>query len=229
MKSPGQFITLEGLDGSGKSTQLEMLGEYLRDQGRAVLTTREPGGTKIGQQIRELLLNVSPETITSLTELSLMFAVRAQHIEQVILPALGRGELVLCDRFTDSSIAYQGYGRGVPLETIQTLEKLLCQGVRPDLTLILDIDAATSIQRTGVRNRRARQSNTRFEQEGRQFFERVREGYFAIARQEPQRVQIIEGSGTIEQLFVAVRSAVDKFLGISPRGGGNPAGGGRGV
>ena len=194
-----------------------------------MITTREPGGTKVGQQIRELLLNVSQETITSLTELSLMFAVRAQHIEQVILPALGRRELVLCDRFTDSSIAYQGYGRGVPLETIQTLEKLLCQGVRPDLTLILDIDAATSIQRTGARNRRAHQSNTRFEQEGRQFFERVREGYLAIARQEPQRVRIIDGSGTIEQLFVAVRSAVDKFLGIPPHGGGNPAGGGRGV
>ncbi|MBI2819238.1 MAG: dTMP kinase [Acidobacteria bacterium] len=229
MKSPGQFITLEGLDGCGKSTQLEMLGEYLRDQGRAVITTREPGGTKVGQQIRELLLNVSPETITALTELSLMFAARSQHIEQVILPALGRSELVLCDRFTDSSIAYQGYGRGVPLETIQTLEKLLCQGVRPDLTLILDIDAATSIQRAGVRNRKAHQSNTRFEQEGQQFFERVREGYLAIARQEPQRVRIINGSGTIEQLFVAVCSAVDKFLGISPHGGGNPAGGGRGV
>ena len=223
LEPAGQFITLEGLDGCGKSTQLEMLGDYLRSQGRAVILTREPGGTKVGQKIREVLLNVSQEAITPLTELSLMFAARSQHIEQVILPALQRGELVVCDRFTDSSVAYQGYGRGVPLDTIRTLERLLCPGVRPDLTLLLDIDAATSIERTGVRNRKAHQPDTRFEQEGQLFFERVREGYLAIARQEPQRIRIIDGGGSIEQLHVAVCAAVDEFLRISlPQDGRSP-------
>ena len=220
---------MEGLDGCGKSTQLEMLAEHLRSQGHSVTSTREPGGTRVGQQIREVLLNASQEAITPLTELSLMFAARAQHIEQVIRPALDRGELVLCDRFTDSSVAYQGYGRGVSLDIIGALENLLCQGLRPDLTLILDIDAATSLRRTAARNRKAHQPNTRFEQEGLQFFERVREGYLAIARQEPHRVRNIDGSGTIEQLFAAVCLAVDEFLQSLPGVAGHQPGGGRGV
>ncbi|MBI3934694.1 MAG: dTMP kinase [Acidobacteria bacterium] len=212
MKLPGRFITLEGLDGCGKSTQLEMLGEYLRDQGKTVILTREPGGTPVGQQIRDVLLNASQQAITPLTELSLMFAARAQHIEQVLLPALHRGGIVLCDRFTDSSMAYQGYGRGGSLDTIRALENLLCQGLRPDLTLILDIDAETSLRRTADRNRKAHQPDTRFEQEDLQFFERVRAGYLAIAKQEPQRARILDGSVTIEQLQAAIRQVVDGFL-----------------
>jgi dTMP kinase len=212
LKVPGHFITLEGLDGCGKSTQLEMLGEYLRGQGRAVTATREPGGTPVGQAVRELLLNASQTTISALAELGLMFAARTQHIEELILPALERGEVVLCDRFTDSSVAYQGYGRGVELESIRALERALCGGLRPELTLLLDIDAATSIERTGVRNRKARLPDTRFEQEGKQFFERVREGYLAIARQEPERVRMVNGSGTIEQIHASVRAEVDEFL-----------------
>ncbi|MBI4480037.1 MAG: dTMP kinase [Acidobacteria bacterium] len=229
MKPPRRFITLEGLDGCGKSTQLEMLTEHLRSQGHIVTSTREPGGTRVGQQIREVLLNASQEAITPLTELSLMFAARAQHIEQIILPALRRGELVLCDRFTDSSVAYQGYGRGVPLDLIRALENLLCQGLRPDLTLILEIDAATSLRRTEARNRKAHQPHTRFEQEDLQFFERVRQGYLEIARQELHRVRILDGSGTIEQLFAAVRLAVDEFLQSLPGVAGHLPGGGRGV
>jgi len=234
---PGRFITLEGLDGCGKSTQLELLGNFLRehgqDVGRAVVMTREPGGTPVGQKIREVLLHASFDTaaepITPLTELSLMFAARAQHIEHIILPALRRGDIVLCDRFTDSSIAYQGYGRGVPLDAIRALEKILCQGLRPDLTLILDINVATSIERTAIRNRKAQQPDTRFEQEGVQFFERVREGYLAIAREEPQRIRILDGSLTIEQLHQAVRQAVEELLKCSPGGSGDRAGGGRGI
>jgi dTMP kinase len=229
LKPPGQFITFEGLDGCGKSTQVELVGDYLRRQGRTVIITREPGGTEVGQQIREILLNVSEVNITPLTELCLMFAARAQHVEQAILPALKRGELVLCDRFTDSSLAYQGYGRGVPLDTILSVERLLCQGLRPDLTLLLDIDAATSIRRTGVRNRKAHQLETRFEMEGQRFFERVREGYLALARQEPNRVRIIDGSGTIEQLQAAVRAAVDEFLETWQQQGGRVAGGAGGI
>jgi dTMP kinase len=146
----------------------------------------------------------------------------------VILPALGRGEVVLCDRFTDSSVAYQGYGRGVALESIRILERTLCQGVRPDLTFIFDIDAATSIERTRTRNQKMRQANTRFEEEDRQFFERVREGYLAIARQEPQRVRVVDGSGGIEQIRAAVRAEVDKFF-TSAAQGRRMAGGSGGV
>ena len=183
----------------------------------------------MGQKIREVLLRVSKETIAPLTELSLMFAARAQHIAQVILPALERGELVLCDRFTDSSIAYQGFGRGVPLETIRTLDERLCHGVRPDLTLFLDIDVATSMARTRSRNQAADESGSRFEQEGKQFFERVREGYLAIARQEPQRVHMVDGSGTLEQIQAAVRSEVEEFLRGAVREGGPAAGGSGGI
>ena len=155
MKYPGKLITLEGLDGSGKSTQLALESERLRGQGFQVTTTREPGGTAVGQEVRDIVLNMQVEAVTPLAELALMFAARAQHIEQVILPALRAGQLVLCDRFTDSSVAYQGYGRGISLEVIQGLENLLCQGVRPDLTVILEIDPATGARRTSHRNRAA--------------------------------------------------------------------------
>jgi len=212
LKTPGRFITFEGLDGCGKSTQLALLGEHLRGQGLPITETREPGGTPVGQLIREILLHDSQEKITPLTELTLMFAARAQHVEQVILPALQRGRVVLCDRFTDSSVAYQGYGRGVALETIAALEKLLCQGVRPDLTLLLDIDVQTALHRTGARNRQADQPDTRFEREGAEFFDRVRREYLEIARQEPQRVKVIESSGSIENVQQAVRGVVQEFL-----------------
>jgi dTMP kinase len=212
LKTPGRFITFEGLDGCGKSTQLALLAEHLRGQGLPVTETREPGGTPVGQLIREILLHTSQGKISPLTELTLMFAARAQHIEQVILPALQRGEVVLCDRFTDSSVAYQGYGRGVALETIAALEKLLCQGVRPDLTLLLDIDVQTGLHRTGARNRQADQPDTRFEREGAEFFERVRRGYLEIARQEPQRVKVIDGHAGVEQVQSAIRRVIDELL-----------------
>ena len=204
MKSLGRFITLEGLDGCGKSTQLVLLAEHLRGQGCSVVETREPGGTPVGQQIRELVMNAAPGAFSPLTELTLMFAARAQHVDALILPALGRGEVVLCDRYADSTVAYQGYGHGIALETIRTLETLLCQGVRPNLTLLLDIDAATCLERSVARNRKAQQPDTRFEREGLQFFERVRRGYLEIARQEPNRVKIVDGSGTIDEVQTEV-------------------------
>jgi dTMP kinase len=211
-KAPGHLITLEGLDGCGKSTQVDLLVCYLRERGHTVVATREPGGTLIGQQIREVLLNASEEPITALTELALMFAARAQHIEHVIGPALRRGEIVVCDRFTDSSVAYQGYGRGVPLDAIAALEKSLCQDLRPDLTLILDLDVATSVERAGTRNRKVGQPDTRFEQEDWEFFERVRQGYLAIARQEPARVRLVNAGVSIERLAEAIRAATGDFL-----------------
>jgi len=213
LKYPGKLITLEGLDGSGKSTQLALEAERLRGKGFRVTATREPGGTALGQHVREIVLHAARDGVTPLTELALMFAARAQHIQQLILPALQSGDLVLCDRFTDSSVAYQGYGRGVPLEVILGLENWLCQGVRPDGTVILDLDPATGVRRTGDRNRAASQPATRFEQEGIEFFERVRLGYREIARQEPNRVRIVDGRGSMAEVHERVRQAVDEILG----------------
>ena len=219
MQRPGYLITLEGLDGCGKTTQLALAAEHLRAQGLRVVETKEPGGTPLGQQLREILMNAAPGTLSPLTELVLMFAARAQHIEQVILPALRSGAIVLCDRFTDSSLAYQGYGHGVSLETIRTLDNLLCQGVRPHLTLLLDVDVQTSASRTGARNHLTRQAASRFEQEGRPFFERVRAGYQEIARQEPQRVQVIDGGASLTEVHRAVLQEIERFLSRGDRGG----------
>ena len=213
MRTPGRFITFEGLDGCGKSTQLALASEHLRGLGYSVTSTREPGGTPVGQQIRDVVVNASPRSVSPLAELALMFAARAQHVEQVILPALQRGEVVLCDRFTDSSVAYQGYGRGVALDTIRALDGLLCQGGRPGLTLLLDVDALTSLRRTAARNREARQQESRFEKEGMEFFERVRRGYLEIARQEPERVKVVDASGSIAEVQEAVRRIIEEFLG----------------
>lgn len=190
-----------------------MTAEHLRGLGFSVKTTREPGGTPLGRQIRDLVLNASGDSLTAATELALMFAARAQHLEQVILPALRSGAVVLCDRFTDSSVAYQGYGSGVPLDTIRTLETLLCQGVRPDWTLVLDVDPEIAARRAGERNREARQAENRFEKEGLEFFQRVREGYRAIARQEPARVRIIDARGSVAETQQAVRRSIEEFLG----------------
>lgn len=212
LKYSGKLITLEGLDGSGKSTQLALEAERLRASRRRVTVTREPGGTALGQQLREILLHAARDGVSPLAELALMFAARAQHIEQLILPALEAGHLVLCDRFTDSSVAYQGHGRGVPLDSIQRLEDALCKGVRPDLTLILEIDADAAVRRTGDRNRAASEPATRFEQEGIEFFERVQRGYEEIARQEPKRVRVVNGRGTIAEVHERVRHVVEEFL-----------------
>jgi len=212
LKYPGKLITLEGLDGCGKSTQVALEAERLRHSGFPVTVTREPGGTAVGQQVRDIVLHAERDAVTPLAELALMFAARAEHIEQVILPALRAGELVLCDRFTDSSVAYQGYGRGIPWEVIGSLENLLCQGVRPDLTVILEIDPATGVIRTGHRNRAASESATRFEQEGIEFFDRVRQGYREIARREPDRVRLVNGQGSIAEVHERVQQVVDEFL-----------------
>jgi dTMP kinase len=209
---PGTLITLEGLDGSGKSTQLALEAERLRQLGKRVTVTREPGGTPLGQHLREILLHAARDRMTPLAELALMFAARAQHIEQLILPALKSGDIVLCDRFTDSSVAYQGYGRGVPLDVIQGLESCLCQGVRPDLTIILDIDPESGARRSGHRNRAASEPDTRFEQEGTEFFERVRQGYQEIARREPQRVRVVDGSGSKSEVHQQMERLIDEFL-----------------
>lgn len=224
MRTPGRLITFEGLDGCGKTTQLALAAEHVRRLGYSVTETREPGGTSAGQHIRDLIVNASPGSMNPLTETTLMLAARTQHVEQVILAALRRGEIVLCDRFADSTVAYQGYGHGVSLDTIRALDRLLCQGVRPDLTLLLDVDAETSLRRTVARNREARQPESRFEQEGMEFFERVRKGYHEVARSEPQRVQIVDAARSIAEVQETIRRIIGEFLaGVLPKSGGKRA------
>jgi dTMP kinase len=194
-KQRGSFITIEGLDGCGKSTQLGRLAEALRGAGHEVLVTREPGGTPAGERIRALLLDSGTAPITPLTELALMFAARTQHLDEVILPAVEAGKVVLCDRFTDSSEAYQGGGRGLGSEAVLTLHRVLCRDIWPDLTILMDSDPAYSVARARRRNLQRSEGlaapigdENRFEQESRAFFGRVRAKYLEIAGREPQRV-----------------------------------------
>jgi dTMP kinase len=212
MASTGRFISFEGIDGSGKTTQASMLAEYLEQRGYPVILTREPGGTAVGREISRLVQTPGPEQLSPLAELTLMFAARVQHIDHVIAPALARGTHVICDRFADSTIAYQGFGRGVPLDTIQIMDQKLCGGLRPGLTLVIDVDIRVAAARTSGRNRTAGVCDTRFEQEGLEFFNRVRGGYIALAHQEPQRVLFIDGSGSTSVVQNVVRAAAEEFL-----------------
>lgn len=209
---PGQFITLEGIDGGGKTTQIRRLAAWLRDQGREVALTREPGGTKLGERMRELVLKVGDIHPVPMAELALIFAARAQHVEEVLLPALQRGAVVLCDRYTDASEAYQGGGRGVPVETIHALHRLLCRDLQPDLTLILDIDVRTGLERAVRRLQHTASAESRFEQEGVAFLERVRAAYLEIARREPVRCAVIDASGSLDEVEARLREVVTDRL-----------------
>ena len=213
----GVFITFEGLDGCGKSTQMEKLGTALRAAGHEVVTTREPGGTAIGERIRELLLDSRTLGLDAKTELALMFAARAQHVEQVIRPALEAGKIVLSDRFTDSSEAYQGGGRKLGTEPVLALHRALCGDLQPQLTILLDCDPARSVGRARRRNRDHRHNGAdenRFERENQKFFERVRLAYREIARREPRRVVVIEAQRKIEVVHREILRAVEKMLKI---------------
>jgi dTMP kinase len=213
----GTFITFEGLDGCGKSTQLERLAGKLRERGLPVTTTREPGGTSTGERIRQLLLDVRTSGLDPHAELALMFASRAQHLREVILPALAAGQIVLCDRFTDSSEAYQGGGRKLGSTAILELHRVLCGDVQPDLTILMDSDVAASVDRARRRNR-AKSADaadeSRFESENRAFFTRVHSAYSEIARREPKRVEVVDARGTPDQthakIIELVLSKLDK-------------------
>jgi len=198
----GKFITFEGLDGCGKSTQLENLAGILRSQGLSVVVTREPGGTATGEKIRRLLLDTATAGLSPMAELALMFASRAQHITEVIQPALEEGSIVLCDRFTDSTEAYQGGGRKLGSEPVLVLHRILCHGLQPDLTILMDSDVTASVERARRRNKadsakngRGKHDENRFEQESRAFFGRVHNAYLAIAAREPQRVVLVDARG----------------------------------
>lgn len=210
----GRFITFEGLDGCGKSTHLERLADVLRKQGLEVLTTREPGGTEIGESIRGILLDSRTQGLAPLSELALMFGSRAQLISQVILPAINRGAWVLCDRYTDSSEAYQGAGRQLGVDAVLTLHRVICLGLQPDLTLLLDNDVAASLARARRRNNAATGDGdeNRFEQENRAFFERVHNQFMAIARRETQRVVTIDARRSMELVHQEIVTAVQARL-----------------
>jgi dTMP kinase len=204
----GRFITFEGMDGCGKTTQLRILAKALRQSGQTVVETVEPGGTEIGQQIRRILLNPANTAIFPRTELLLYFSSRAQNVEQVIRPALAAGATVLCDRFTDSTLVYQGCGRGLDVDVVLDLDRIACQGLKPDLTVLIDIDLETSLMRARRRNRHTDSSESRIDEESHAFHERVRRGYLALARQEPERFAVIDGRAPIEDVAAAVQEAV---------------------
>lgn len=212
----GKFITFEGLDGVGKSTQLENLAAWLRERGLDVLTTREPGGTALGHKLRSVLLSSRTQGLSALAELALMFADRAQHIDEQILPALERGHWVLCDRFTDSSEAYQGGGRGLGSEVVGQLHKALCHNLKPDLTILMLSDLAHSLHRARRRNvEQAKQSvedENRFEKENRAFHRRVLAAYLAIAEREPERVVKIDAREPISAVHRKIARIVAERL-----------------
>jgi dTMP kinase len=203
----GLFITLEGPEGAGKSTNREYLAERLREQGIAVLLTREPGGTPLAERIRELLLASSAEAMAADTELLLVFAARAQHLAEVIRPALARGTVVLCDRFTDATYAYQGGGRGLSVERIAQLEQFVQAGLRPDLTLLFDLPIEIGLARAEARGRL-----DRFEQEGRGFFEAVRQTYLQRAAQASARYRIVDAGQSLAQVQLALDAIVPELL-----------------
>ena len=203
----GLFITLEGPEGAGKTTNREFLAERLRAAGRETLLTREPGGTPLAERIRELLLAPSDEPMASDTELLLMFAARAQHLDQVIRPALAAGKVVLCDRFTDATYAYQGGGRGLSEARIAVLEDFVQGTLRPDLTLVFDLPVEVGLARAAARGRL-----DRFEQEGRAFFEAVRQNYLRRAALNPQRYRIIDAGQPLSDVQCQLERLLPELL-----------------
>ncbi|MBZ5562362.1 MAG: dTMP kinase [Acidobacteriia bacterium] len=212
MKQPGLFITLEGIDGTGKSTQHRLLVQYLRKLGHRLRATREPGGTRVGERIRGILLDLSTKRLAPMAELALIYAARAQHLEEVVRPSLGRGETVVSDRYNDASLAYQGYGRKLGVETVRAFDQIVCGDTQPDLTIVLDLDPRIALARAQGRETRRNSRRGRFEAQGRQFHARVRAGYLAIARQEPSRVKVVRADRPIAEVQAEIRRLVDDFL-----------------
>ena len=200
----GLFITFEGADGCGKTTQLKLLAEYLTNKGLEVVITREPGAKGLGEKVREILLNYDGE-VSDRCESFLFLADRAQHIDMIINPAIEQGKIVLCDRHTDSSVAYQGYGRGLSIDRISMLNNLAVNGRYPDMTLIFDIDVETSMTRVG-------EQKDRMESAGMEFFNRVRNGYLEIAKQEPDRVKVLDAKKSINEIHHDVIGLIEGIL-----------------
>ena len=211
MAERGIFITFEGMDGCGKTTQMRRLARRLKKEGRSVLQTAEPGGTEIGLQIRGILLDSKNRDLSPTAELLLYFAARAQNVDQWILPALSQGTIVLADRFTDSSLVYQGCGRGLGAETVLALDRIACRGLKPDLTLLIDVDLATSLSRAQARNLRGNRTD-RMEEQDAAFYEKVRDAYLALAAQEPGRFRIIDGRDKLESVAEQIWKVVSAHV-----------------
>jgi dTMP kinase len=212
VNSSGLFITFEGMDGSGKTTQMHRLAARLRALGRTVLETAEPGGPPVAMQIRRILLDSANQELSPTTEILLYFASRAQNVDQWILPALARGEIVLSDRFTDSSLVYQGAGRGLGATTVAELERIACRGLKPHLTLLVDVDAEASLARARARNAAAPHCETRLDDESIEFHKRVWEAYHELARSEPERVKVVDGRTGLDALEDAVWQTVSAYV-----------------
>jgi len=209
----GKFITFEGPEGCGKSTQIKLLAEKLEAQGIKVACTREPGGTATGEAIRNILQhNAAGETLGDRAELLLFTASRAQLMDQVVLPALGRGEWVLCDRFIDSTMAYQGFARGMDIATLDRINDFAIDSRNPDLTLLLDLDVEKGFQRLEERYSDGNETHDRFEREARDFHHRVRDGYHKLAQREPERFRIIDADQIIDEVASNVWNAVKEVL-----------------
>ena len=208
----GLFITLEGIDGTGKSTQLRLLVQYLKKRGLPVRVTREPGGTKLGERIRKILLDSKTTHLSSLAELALMYAARAQHLEEVIRPALAKGEIVVSDRYNDASLAYQGYGRKLGARTVRAFDHIVCGRTQPDLTILLDLAPRLSLGRAEGRQSRRKSNQGRFEAQGLDFHTRVRRGYLAIARKDPRRVKVVPAGGPVAEVHARILNLIDSFL-----------------
>jgi len=215
MTARGRFITFEGPEGSGKSTQLRLLGERLRSAGHAVMETQEPGGTAIGIQIRHVLLDAKNRELCPTAELLLMFASRAQNVDESILPALSDGRTVLSDRFTDSTLVYQGVGRGLGADVVYELDRIACRGLVPDLTLLIDIDAETGLARAHRRSVRTEDPETRMEEQEMGFHRKVREAYRQLATDEHQRIRLIDGSQTREAVAIEVWQAIAPLFALA--------------
>jgi dTMP kinase len=207
------FITFEGVEGSGKTTQIDRLRRYLAQKGIPCRVTREPGGCPIGEKIRKILLNPDHREMSPLSELLLYEASRAQHVIEVVKPLLKKRMVVLCDRFSDASIAYQGYGRKVDLKWVERLNCFSSQGIKPDVTFLLDCPSDIGLKRALQRNKTLKKEREgRFEREKIQFHHRVRRGYLAIAKKEPNRVKVIDTREGEEKVFEKIRQIVDKLL-----------------
>ena len=205
----GKFITFEGPDGAGKTTQVRRLAAYLQSRGYQVLTTREPGGTEIAEKIRAILLDPQNQKITHRTEALLYAASRAQHVEELIMPALAAGKIVICDRYTDSTIAYQGYGRHQDLDFLHQLNEMAAQGLQPDLTILLDLPPEIGMER--IHDQRCGAAD-RLEQQSLVFHRQVREGFLSLAARYPHRIKVIPADQTADGVFDQMQRLVDELL-----------------
>ena len=212
MKRCGLFITLEGIDGTGKSTQFRLLVQSLRRRGLTVCATREPGGTDAGEKVRNILLASRTGKLAPLAELALIYAARAQHLERVVRPALARGEIVVSDRYNDSSFAYQGYGRKLGVKIVRAFDRILCGATQPNLTILLDLAPRAALGRAQGRETRRNSRHGRFEAQAMAFHRRVRQGYLEIARREPRRVKVVRAGRPVAVIQAEIHKYIEELL-----------------